>query len=117
MSIENVKVQFIRPKGYQNLQAWIADKNNVYIGRAGVIFIDNQRFPKEPSPFCNPYKIGKDGTRADVLHKYTTFITNKIEQSSEFKNNLLALQGKHLGCWCHPEPCHGDILLALLKKM
>jgi hypothetical protein len=34
MSIVNCKVANIRPQ-YSNLQMWMADKNNVYIGRAG----------------------------------------------------------------------------------
>ena len=114
MSIENVKVQFIRPNGYQNLKEWMDDKNNVYIARAGVIFIDKERFPKEASIFCNPFKIGKDGTRDEVIQKYKIYITKKIKKSIEFKNQLILLKGKKLGCWCHPEPCHGDILLELL---
>lgn len=26
------------------------------------------------------------------------------------------MKGKNLGCWCHPEPCHEDILLELIEK-
>ncbi len=25
------------------------------------------------------------------------------------------MKGKNLGCWCAPEPCHGNILLELLS--
>ena len=24
------------------------------------------------------------------------------------------MKGKNLGCWCNPEPCHGDVLLELI---
>ena len=30
--------------------------------------------------------------------------------------SLIELEGKVLGCWCHPEPCHGDILVKLLRE-
>lgn len=44
MSVVNCKVKHIRPK-YNNLEEWIKDENNVYIGRKGVVFIDEKRFP------------------------------------------------------------------------
>jgi len=30
---------------------------------------------------------------------------------------LPELRGKDLGCWCAPENCHGDVLLALANKL
>lgn len=116
MSVENVKVEYIRKKGYKNLKEWINDENNIYIGRAGVVFIEKQRYPKESSIFCNPYKIGKDGNRENVIKMYKNYILSKIDNSEEFKNKLLQLKGKNLGCWCYPEACHGDILLDIINQ-
>ena len=62
MSIVNCKVQNIRPN-YNNLEEWMNDTNNIYIARAGVVFINDKRFPIQSSKFANPYKIGKDGSR------------------------------------------------------
>ena len=31
--------------------------------------------------------------------------------------SLLKLEGKRLGCWCHPEGCHGDVLVRALKEI
>jgi hypothetical protein len=90
------------------------DKNNVYIGRAGIVFIDNQRFPKQSSPFCNPFKISTHGTREEVIQKYRTYIVTRLENDPELKNMLMMMEGKNLGCWCYPEVCHGDILLELM---
>ena len=28
----------------------------------------------------------------------------------------MELEGKELGCWCKPSPCHGDILIKLFKE-
>jgi hypothetical protein len=30
---------------------------------------------------------------------------------------LFELKGKILGCWCHPLPCHGDVLVKLIKEL
>ena len=68
MSVINCKVKFIRPQ-YDNLREWMEDENNIYIGRAGVVFIDKVRFPKQASPFANPFKVGKHGTRDEVIQK------------------------------------------------
>lgn len=113
MSIVNVRVAHIRPK-YQNLKEWMQDPNNVYIGRGEIVFIDNVRFPPIGSLFCNPFKIGKDGTREEVLRKYESYIINRLNNDPELCQQFLQLKGKTLGCWCHPDPCHGDVLLRLL---
>lgn len=114
MSIVNCKVSNIRPK-YKNLQEWMDDPNNIYIGRGGVVFIDKQRFPKLSSNFANPFKIGKDGSREEVIEKYRNYITTKIKNDVLLKEELLTLKGKNLGCWCAPEPCHGNVLVELLN--
>jgi hypothetical protein len=116
MSVVNVKVAYIRPLGYKDLKAWAADDRNAYIGRAGVVFVDGVRFPPAASPFANPFKIGKDGTRDAVLAKYRDYITTKLEASPALVSELLKLKDKHLGCWCAPDPCHGHILLELIDR-
>ena len=63
---------------YQKLVSKFGE-NNVYIGRAGIVFIDKKRFPSKASPFCNPFKIGKDGDREEVLIKFKEYIMEKIK--------------------------------------
>ena len=108
-----MKVQYIRPKGYENLRAWCTDESNEYIGRRGVVFIDKKRYPEEDSVWANPYKIGKDGDRDEVLEKYEEYIWGKMGEEPE-KYDIESLKGKRLGCWCHPEKCHGDVLKKIL---
>ncbi len=114
-SVINCKVKYIRPQ-YNDLEEWTKDENNVYIGRGGVVFIKGKRFPSKPSPFCNPFVIGKNGSRDEVLIKYEEYIKEKLKDPS-FKEELLKLKGKKLGCWCKPEKCHGDILLKFINKI
>jgi len=116
MSVINCKVKYIRPQ-YQNLKEWMEDPNNIYIGRAGVVFIDKERFPKQSSPFHNPFKIGKDGNRNDVIEKYRKYIIQKLDSEPELKLMLLDMKGKNLGCWCMPEACHGDVLLDIINSI
>jgi hypothetical protein len=116
MSVVNCKVKYIRPK-YKNLEEWMKNDNNVYIGRAGVVFVNNVRCPKKASEFANPYRIGKDGTRDEVLEKYRIYIENRLKTDENLLNELKKLEGKNLGCWCSPDKCHGDILLEILTKI
>ena len=122
MSVVNCKVKFIRPQ-YDNLKEWIEDNNNVYIGRKGIVFIKDKitekktRFPKESSMFCNPFKVGKDGTREQVIEKYEKYIKEKIIVNNKLKEELIKMKNKNLGCWCFPEKCHGDILLDIINNL
>lgn len=97
--VVNVKVCYLRPK-YNNLEEWCNDKNNIYIGRAGIVFINGVRYPKNASIFSNPYKINKDGDINEILIKYENYIEEKIKCGEIKIESLLKLKGKSLGCWC-----------------
>jgi hypothetical protein len=114
MSVVNCKVKHIRPE-YDNLKEWMEDENNIYIARRGIVILDKKRFPPQTSNFANPYKIGKDGTREEVITKYKNYITNKLEKDEILQKELIMMKGKNLGCWCYPEMCHGNILLELIE--
>lgn len=58
-NVVNVKVAFIRPQ-YNNLEEWMEDENNVYIGRKGVLILNGRRFPEKDSVWANPFKIKGD---------------------------------------------------------
>ena len=80
-------------------------KYDVYIGRA---------MPgMAGSPFANPFKIGEDGTRDEVLKKYEAYIRSR----PDLLELLPSLEGKVLGCWCAPKKCHGDILVKLINEL
>lgn len=57
----------------------------------------------------NPFIIGKDGDRAEVIMKHAAWL---FEQEHLLKA-LPSLAGHDLCCWCSPRPCHGDLLLWL----
>ena len=70
---------------------------DIYIGR--------------PSKWGNPFQIGTDGTREEVIEKFRNWI---LSQSNLVKD-LHEIKGKTLGCWCKPKVCHGDILVELIE--
>lgn len=76
----------------------------VYVGRA------SPRRGLAESAFGNPFKIGPDGTRAEVIEKYRSWLLG----SQELLLRLPELRGRRLACWCKPLPCHGDVLAELV---
>lgn len=62
-----------------------------------------------PSIWGNPFKIGPDGTRSQVIAKYRDWILTQPHLLAR----LPELRGKVLGCWCSPQMCHGDVLAEL----
>jgi hypothetical protein len=60
----------------------------------------------------NPFVIGRDGTRSEVIEKYQQWIIGKPGLMAQ----LSELKGKRLGCVCKPAACHGDVLRDLLEE-
>lgn len=79
---------------------------DVYIGRK------NTWFGLPESIWHNPFCIGKDGTREEVIRKYR----ERLFQCPTLLAKVGELKGKVLGCYCKPQPCHGDVLAELADK-
>jgi uncharacterized protein YqeY len=86
-----------RKRGAKMKVVHCKDKHDVYIGR--------------PSKWGNPFEIGKDGTREEVIQKYHDWVLTQ----PHLVCSLHELSGKTLGCWCKPKPCHGDALIQLIN--
>ena len=67
----------------------------VYIGRG--------------SKWGNPFKIGADGDRAEVVAKHARWLRNQ----NHLLRALDELAGKDLMCFCAPAACHGELLVRL----
>ena len=61
-----------------------------------------------PTKWGNPFVIGQDGTRAEVVRK---FRERFLADEKLVKAAKAELKGKTLGCYCAPELCHADVLL------
>jgi len=66
-----------------------------------------------PSKWGNPFIIGKDGTREEVIGKHKMLVLNDPKFIKEIKREL---KGKDLVCCCTPKRCHGDILLVIANQ-
>ena len=82
---------------------------DVYIGR--------------PSKWGNPFTHKQDGktlakyivgSRDEAVEAYREWITNG--EGKHLMKDLSELKNKVLGCWCHPQSCHGDVLSELVAK-
>jgi hypothetical protein len=70
----------------------------VYIGR--------------PSKWGNPFVIGRDGSRDEVIAKYRAWLASQ----PELLDALDELRGRDLVCWCAPLACHGDVLVEFANR-
>lgn len=66
-----------------------------------------------PSPFGNPFVIGRDGSREDVVRKYADWLLGRPDLMAR----LPELRGKVLVCWCAPEMCHGHVLQMVCEEV
>ena len=79
------------------------EEYDVYIGRG--------------TKWGNPYVIGQHGSRDEVIAKFKKDLWQKMKAGTITYTDLLELKGKRLGCFCKPQPCHGDVLVAALNWM
>ena len=91
----------------------------VYIGRA------NRWKGLRASKWANPYTIGKDGTRAEVIEKYRWLMSTVSPDGVMNLDAYREIAGKPLACWCRHDgeertednACHGDVLIALIQEL
>jgi hypothetical protein len=63
-----------------------------------------------PSKWSNPFIIGRDGTRIQVIQKFRKYLRTNPKLVEEAKRELA---NKALLCWCSPLECHGDVWLEI----
>ncbi len=91
----------------------------VYVGRA------MPRRGLKASAFANPYKIGLDGDRNQVIAKYRYRAEVDLACGRITAHDLRRLVGKPLSCWCRRDgeertadnACHGDEIIRLLREL
>lgn len=88
---------------------------DIFIGRFDPVI-------RKPCIWGNPFIIGKDGNRKEVIEKHLGY----ARMNREIMKRLPELAGKRLGCFCVKEPvdfirenkvCHGENYLILLKEL
>lgn len=104
----NVKKFHLRRLGYDDLSHWLkSSSNHMYIGRSMVQYVEGA----VGSKWANPFKVDKCG-RQGAIEQYEEY----VRSTPHLYDNIEELEGKILGCWCHPDPCHGDVLVKILEE-
>lgn len=61
----------------------------------------------------NKFIIGRDGTRDDVCEAYERDLAEEIQRKGPKARNLDELRDTDVICFCAPQRCHGNTLVAL----
>jgi len=99
-----------------NLRVWnkrdkYCPADAVYVGR--------------PSVYGNPYShLGGRGiggciyvpSRRKAVEEFALYALSMVQTTPAFKEAIVALQNKHLACWCAPALCHGEVLLYMANN-
>ena len=72
--------------------------------------VDNTVLIDRRTRWRNPYKLGVDGDREQVIALYRADLWRRIRAGEVPLEELAELDGCWLACWCEPLPCHGDVL-------
>ncbi|HEK0202148.1 TPA: DUF4326 domain-containing protein [Pseudomonas aeruginosa] len=76
---------------------------DIYIGRGTI--------------WGNPYQMGQDGDRDEVIRKFEyDFQRGFLKASENFEKNISMLKGKVIACHCKPAACHGDVIAHFINS-
>lgn len=77
---------------------------------AGAVLVDRT------TPFGNPYQVGIDGDREEVIARFEGDFAWKIEHDAIFKRQVDALgRPPALLCHCAPMRCHAEVIAKYLE--
>lgn len=106
----DVNKENLKAMGYDNLEHWLEDTHNVYVGR-NVVYVAGAKRHE----FANKFSVKKYG-RCECLRKYGAWLI-EATKDDEVRSRFEALRGKTLGCWCGAdEECHADMIIRMLDK-
>ena len=109
----------------------LGDDTNALLGvSARPIIIVNKHHGKSGeyigrgSPLGNPFVIGKDGSREQVIAKYRVWLNEQImrknpvvlDELNRLGNKAIDEKGLALQCFCYTKPCHGEVIKEKLVK-
>ena len=86
--------------------------------------LPGQAYVGRPSPLGNPFKLGRDGSRAEVIASYRSWLWAQLQepgsaQRQELERLLAQAQAQagplELLCWCAPLACHAEVIRSALS--
>ena len=82
-------------------------------------------FIGRPGRFGNPFVLGKDGDRAQVITKFEAWLAQRpgiladlraLVMDMSYRESGVSASPVRLVCYCAPLACHGDIYIRELLK-
>lgn len=72
-----------------------------------------------PGPLGNPYQIGPDGDRVEVIRKFSIDFKERLRLDEKYRNYLTSIRlAPALYCHCaRPLPCHAEVIAAYLETL
>lgn len=77
-----------------------------------------------PSSLGNPYVIGEDGDRGEVIAKYETWLSDQYPRNTKVRQSIDEIYHLYksgidvnLCCWCAPAKCHGDVIKKFVEEL
>ena len=91
------------------------ETSDVYIGRAG---------KGKDGYFGNPFRVGATCQACGEYHAdgestlacFKMYFEYRLEHDAEYRQRVMDLRGKILGCFCKPRDCHGDVMAKYLES-
>lgn len=95
----------VRKSGpHRHLVPWLVAEGLItYVGHAG----NRHSWPE--SDFANPFVKEAKQDRAMMVRHYRDYLCDQPGLLRRLRDG--ELNGRALGCWCAPEPCHADVLV------
>jgi hypothetical protein len=97
----------------------VINVKNEYSG--DMVYIGRKSGKYRGSVLGNRFKIGLDGDRNEVVRKYKRWVWEEYKKGGVVKDEIDRLVelvkgggDLKLGCWCHPKPCHGQVIIDLV---
>jgi hypothetical protein len=85
------------------------EPHDFYIGRPSIL----------GNPFShNPGTLAQTqvATRQIAVARFREYAWERMQLDPEFRNAIIACDGKTVGCWCKPRDCHGDTFEYLIDR-
>ena len=103
----SLKEKALAQRGFDSFSDWDLDPDHIYIGRSMTHYIQDAVASKWQNPFPSDIH-GRE--RSLVLFE------EHLRNNGELLDAIGELEGKEIGYWCKPLPCHGDVLIRVFNE-